>query len=74
MELDYETLVEKQFLKAKVKPLFPGKLRTPSGKIELYSQRMKANGHPPLPTYIPIVNDGDGIIRISLFQDQIIIF
>ena len=57
--LDYETLVEKQYVKAKVKPLFPGKLRTPSGKIELYSKRMKANGYPPLPTYIPIVVDGD---------------
>ncbi|MFP7297185.1 molybdopterin oxidoreductase family protein [Neobacillus niacini] len=57
--LDYATLAEKQFVKAKVKPLFPGKLRTPSGKIELYSKRMKANGYPPLPTYIPIVVDGD---------------
>lgn len=58
-EIDYETLVEKQYVKAKVKPLFPGKLRTPSRKIELYSKRMKANGYPPLPTYIPLVNDGD---------------
>ncbi|MEH7179389.1 molybdopterin-containing oxidoreductase family protein [Neobacillus vireti] len=58
-EVDYETLLEKQFVKAKVTPLFPGKLRTPCGKIELYSTRMKANGHPPLPTYIPIVHDGD---------------
>lgn len=57
--IDYETLVEKQFVKAMVKPLFPGKLRTPSRKIELYSKRMKANGYPPLPTYIPIVIDGD---------------
>jgi anaerobic selenocysteine-containing dehydrogenase len=59
--MDYNTLVEKQYVKAKVKPLFPGKLRTPSRKIELYSKRMKANGHPPLPTYIPLVNDGDGV-------------
>jgi anaerobic selenocysteine-containing dehydrogenase len=57
--IDYETLVERQFVKAKVKPLFPGKLRTPSGKIELYSKRMQANGYPPLPTYIPLVHDGD---------------
>jgi anaerobic selenocysteine-containing dehydrogenase len=57
--IDYETLVERQFIKAKVKPLFPGKLRTPSGKVELYSKRMKANGYPPLPTYIPLVHDGD---------------
>jgi anaerobic selenocysteine-containing dehydrogenase len=57
--IDYETLVDKHYVKAKVKPLFPGKLRTPSGKIELYSKRMEAKGYPPLPTYIPIVKDGD---------------
>jgi anaerobic selenocysteine-containing dehydrogenase len=57
--IDYETLVEKQFIKAAVRPLFPGKLRTPSRKIELYSKRMKANGYPPLPTYIPLVIDGE---------------
>lgn len=57
--IDYDTLVEKQYVKANVKPLFPGKLRTPSRKIELYSKRMEANGYPPLPTYIPLMNDGD---------------
>jgi anaerobic selenocysteine-containing dehydrogenase len=57
--IDYETLVENQYVKASVKPLFPGKLRTPSRKIELYSKRMKANGYPPLPTYIPLINDGN---------------
>ncbi|WHY00035.1 molybdopterin oxidoreductase family protein [Neobacillus sp. DY30] len=57
--INYETLVDKQIMKAKVTPLFPGKLRTPSRKIELYSKRMKANGYPPLPTYIPLIIDGD---------------
>jgi anaerobic selenocysteine-containing dehydrogenase len=57
--ISYESLVENQYVKAKVRPLFPGKLRTPSGKIELYSGRMKKQGYPPLPTYIPLVNDGD---------------
>ena len=57
--LDYETLVKKQYVKVEAKPLFPGKLPTPSGKIELYSKRMEADGYPPLPTYIPLVNDGD---------------
>lgn len=57
--IDYEMLCEKQYVKAKVKPLFPGRLRTPSGKIELYSKRMEKNGYPPLPTYIPLVTDGD---------------
>jgi anaerobic selenocysteine-containing dehydrogenase len=57
--IDYEALMEKTYLKAKVQPLFPGKLPTPSGKIELYSERMKLDGYPPLPTYIPLVDDGD---------------
>jgi anaerobic selenocysteine-containing dehydrogenase len=53
----YEILVEKQFIKAKVKSLFEDKLRTPSGKIELYSKLMKSKGYPPLPTYTPLSND-----------------
>lgn len=57
--IDYETLVEKQYVKANVKPLFPGRLPTPSGKIELYSERMEREGHPPLPTYTQLENDGD---------------
>ncbi|MDN3017887.1 molybdopterin oxidoreductase family protein [Paenibacillus sp. BSR1-1] len=57
--INFEGLAESNYLKAKVKPLFPGKLPTPSGKIELYSERMKQDGHPPLPTYIPLLNDGD---------------
>ncbi len=57
--LTYDELAEKQFVKAKVQPLFPGKLRTPSGKIELYSKAMELKGLPPLPTYTPLVNDGD---------------
>nr|WP_263324747.1 molybdopterin oxidoreductase family protein [Neobacillus sp. Marseille-Q6967] len=56
-EIDFEGLVEHHYLKAKVKPLFPGELPTPSGKIELYSSQMKQAGHPPLPTYIPLVED-----------------
>jgi anaerobic selenocysteine-containing dehydrogenase len=57
--ITYEALVEQPFLKAKVKPIFPGNLPTPSGKIELFSQKMLEDGYPPLPTYIPLVNDGD---------------
>lgn len=57
--IDYETLVKKQYVKANVKPLLPGKLPTPSGKIELYSEKMKTDGHPPLPTYHAVVDDGD---------------
>ena len=55
--ISYEALIEKQYVKAKVKPLLPGKLRTPSGKIELYSKRMEKQGYPPLPTYIPLKDD-----------------
>lgn len=57
--INYESLVKQHYLKASVKPLFPGILPTPSGKIELYSERMKRDGYPPLPTYIPLVNDGE---------------
>jgi anaerobic selenocysteine-containing dehydrogenase len=57
--ISYEGLVENQYLKANVKPLFPGNLETPSGKIELFSEKMMAAGHPPLPSYIPLVDDGD---------------
>ncbi|MFE5323750.1 molybdopterin-dependent oxidoreductase [Paenibacillus sp. NPDC056579] len=55
--ITYEALTEKQFMKADVKPLFPGKLRTPSGKIELYSKTMERKGFPPLPTYTPLCED-----------------
>ena len=50
-------LMEQQFMKAKVRPLLPGKLRTPSGKIELYSKTMGRKGFPALPTYVPLAED-----------------
>lgn len=53
-EINAESLKKNKFIKARVKPLFPGRLPTPSGKIELYSQRMKDDGYPPLPAYIPL--------------------
>ncbi|WP_027414699.1 molybdopterin-containing oxidoreductase family protein [Aneurinibacillus terranovensis] len=57
--ITYEALIEQQYVKAKVKPLFPGRLSTPSGKIELYSKSMERKGFPPLPTYTPLQEDGD---------------
>lgn len=33
---------------------FPNHLPTPSGKIELYSEKMKNDGLPPLPVFIPL--------------------
>jgi anaerobic selenocysteine-containing dehydrogenase len=56
--IDYETLRGRHYLKAKTKPLFPGKLPTPSGKIELYFEKMEADGYPALPTFIPLKDDG----------------
>jgi anaerobic selenocysteine-containing dehydrogenase len=55
--ITYEVLTKEQYVKAKA--AFPAVFPTPSGKIELYSEQMKADGHPALPTYIPIVKDGD---------------
>ncbi|USK75574.1 molybdopterin oxidoreductase family protein [Peribacillus frigoritolerans] len=57
--ITYDSLSRNQFVKAKMQPMFPGKLPTPSGKIELYSERMKRDGYEPLPTYTPIVKDSD---------------
>ncbi len=38
-------------------PFADGVFPTPSGKCELYSERMKADGFDPLPTYIPPLED-----------------
>lgn len=38
-------------------PFESGKFPTPSGKCEFYSERMKADGLDPLPTYIPPKED-----------------
>ena len=37
-----------------------GKFPTPSGKIELYSERMAQDGHDPLPAHTPLTEGGDG--------------
>ncbi|GGG04152.1 molybdopterin oxidoreductase family protein [Paenibacillus abyssi] len=57
--ITYERLAEEQFVKANTQPLLPGKLRTPSGKIELYSKSMERRGYPPLPTYTPLSENED---------------
>jgi anaerobic selenocysteine-containing dehydrogenase len=56
-EIHFENLTKNHYLKAKAK--FPDKFPTPSGKIELYSEKMKQDGYPPLPTYVPLINDSD---------------
>lgn len=54
--ITYEQLREKTVVSLTItdRPLPPGRLRTPSGKIELRSKRMERDGHPSLPTYVPI--------------------
>ncbi len=51
-----EKLKENSFIKINLgtSPRFPVNLPTPSGKIELYSERMEKEGYPPLPIYSPI--------------------
>ncbi|WP_280146132.1 molybdopterin oxidoreductase family protein [Bacillus amyloliquefaciens] len=59
-DIDYDSLSRHSFMRAKrKKPLFPGKLKTPSGKIELYSEKMKQEGYPALPTHSPLKSDDD---------------
>jgi len=53
----YESLVEKQFVKGRTQTILDNPLKTPSGKIELYSKRMQLHGYPPLPAYIPLPVD-----------------
>lgn len=54
--LTYEELREEGSVKMKLdRPsLAPGKLPTPSGKIELFSERMQGAGLPPAPEYAPL--------------------
>lgn len=55
----YDLLKEKNYVKANVKPVLPGKLPTLSRKIELYSKNLERAGFSPLPDFTPIVHDGD---------------
>lgn len=57
--IDIEKLGSQHYIKRDVQPLLSRKLPTPSGKIELFSNKMEKDGFPPLPTYIPLKKDGD---------------
>ncbi|MGG3573967.1 molybdopterin oxidoreductase family protein [Bacillus gobiensis] len=57
--ITYEALLENQFMKAKRNPLLPGNLKTPSGKIELYSEAMKKDGYSPLPVHTDLLDDSE---------------
>lgn len=52
--IEYEALLEKNYVKARINGPFVEKLPTPSGKIELYSSQMEKAGLPPLPTFEPL--------------------
>lgn len=52
-----EQLKEETYIKGRRHALFETPLKTPSGKIELYSKRMAQDGFPPLPTYKPFLKE-----------------
>ena len=59
-----ETLKQGQPVRLNVETPHPayadGHFPTPSGKIELYAERMVRAGHDPLPTHTPLMEGGDG--------------
>ncbi|ASR45526.1 molybdopterin-containing oxidoreductase family protein [Paenibacillus kribbensis] len=57
-----EALKESPFVKLDMSPkaAYLDRLTTPSGKIELYSERMKQMGLPAMPTYVPLIEGYDG--------------
>lgn len=58
-DLTYEQLLKERYIKASNMEDFLNHLPTPSGKIELYSEKMAQDGYPALPTYIPLVEERD---------------
>jgi anaerobic selenocysteine-containing dehydrogenase len=40
-------------------PFATGGFATPSGKVEFYSERLRALGHDPLPTHVPLVESAE---------------
>ncbi|OIJ16816.1 oxidoreductase [Anaerobacillus alkalilacustris] len=57
--IDYKSLSEKQYIKAKRKSILEERLPTPSGKIELYSEALTIQGFPALPSYMPLVKESE---------------
>ncbi|WP_257350684.1 molybdopterin-dependent oxidoreductase [Pseudalkalibacillus decolorationis] len=56
-DVTFEKLKNDRFIKAKNTNDLLKNLKTPSGKIELYSEKMELDGYPALPTYIPLVEE-----------------
>ncbi|WP_046226904.1 molybdopterin-dependent oxidoreductase [Paenibacillus dauci] len=52
--IHYDALQDHHYIKANRSAIYPERLETPSGKVELYSSTMAQIGLPPLPTYIPL--------------------
>ncbi|WP_246042348.1 molybdopterin-containing oxidoreductase family protein [Cohnella pontilimi] len=59
--ITYEALQEKGWMKAALSggSIFEERIPTPSGKIELASERMRLSGMSPVPTYTPVRDDDD---------------
>ncbi|KND56305.1 Anaerobic dehydrogenase, typically selenocysteine-containing [Candidatus Paraburkholderia kirkii] len=59
---NWNTLKTSGWLKLKIAeaPLAEGGFRTPSGKCEFYSERLKREGLDPLPDYLPPYESADG--------------
>ena len=51
-------------------PFADGRFPTPSGKVELYSARLAAEGHDPLPNYSGLWDDGDADRRPGSRRSQ----
>ncbi|MCM3700935.1 molybdopterin-dependent oxidoreductase [Paenibacillus macerans] len=71
-----EKLQEQRFVKLNMehKQHYLDGLKTPSGKIELYSAAMERAGQPPLPTYVPLREGYDGERRPGEGEDYPLMF
>ncbi|MGC4376591.1 molybdopterin oxidoreductase family protein [Fictibacillus sp. Mic-4] len=57
--ITYEELKKSRFMRARHTGNLVDRLKTPSGKIELFSKKMEEDGHPPLPVHVPLVKESD---------------
>ncbi|WP_026679455.1 molybdopterin-containing oxidoreductase family protein [Fictibacillus gelatini] len=57
--ISYEELRKSRFMRARHTDNLVDRLKTPSGKIELFSKKMEEDGHPPLPVHVPLVKESD---------------
>jgi anaerobic selenocysteine-containing dehydrogenase len=64
---DWDALKSSGWLKLNIPdaPLAEGGFRTPSGKCEFYSERLKREGLDPLPDYLPPYESADGAPELA---------